>query len=193
MQYMIDHELYFIPKLKAFYQPQRFDHVVSTAQLAYAIAVSNQLSGAKAFLAGIFHDIAKDISEEESQRLYQEYEPNPLPVEKYALHQVVGTIVAKNEFNLDDEEVLEAIRYHTTGKAQMGAIAQIVYASDKIEPTRGYDSSNLIALCKQQYHEGFLAVLQENYRQIKKKQHKITNPLVKECMQYYLGENYGKN
>ncbi len=193
IEYILEHELYFIPKLKAFYQPKRFLHVVSTAQVAYAIATANHLSGAKAFLAGIFHDIAKDMREEDSKRLYEDYEPNPLPVEPYALHQVVGTIVAKNEFNLDDEDILEAIRYHTTGKAQMGAIAQIVYASDKIEPTRGYDATSLLDQCKKQYHDGFLAVLKENYRHIQKKQHKITNPLVKECMQYYLGENYGKN
>ncbi|MBM3910001.1 MAG: nicotinate (nicotinamide) nucleotide adenylyltransferase [Firmicutes bacterium] len=192
IQYIFANQLYFVPKLKAFYQPERFQHVYSTASLAYEIALENHQSPEDAFLAAILHDIAKDMDEEEARALLDEYDTVNQPVEQYALHQFVGAILARQEFNIKHDGILEAIRYHTTGKAQMGPLAQIVYAADKIEPTRGYDSSALIAACKKQYHEGFLMVLKENLLHLKKKKHKITNPLVKECMAYYLGENDGK-
>jgi nicotinate-nucleotide adenylyltransferase len=192
IQYMFEHQLYFVPKLKAFYEPERFEHVYSTACLAYQIAEANGLAATDAFLAAILHDIAKDIDEEEARDLLNEYDTINQPVESYALHQFVGAILARQEFNIKQEPILEAIRYHTTGKAQMGPLAQIVYASDKIEPTRGYDSTALINACKQNYHQGFLLVLKENLNHLKKKKHKITNPLVKECMGYYLGELDGK-
>jgi nicotinate-nucleotide adenylyltransferase len=143
-------------------------------------------------VAAILHDVAKDMDEEEARDLLDEYETVNQPVESYALHQFVGAILARQEFNIKQEPILEAIRYHTTGKAQMGPLAQIIYAADKIEPTRGYDSSALIEACKKQYHEGFVQVLKENLIHLKKKKHKITNPLVKECMAYYLGEPNGK-
>lgn len=193
IQYIFEHQLYFVPKLKAFYEPKRFEHVYSTACLAYDIAKANQLSPTDAFLAAILHDIAKDIDEEEARDLLNEYDTVNQPVEPYALHQFVGAIIARQEFNIKHDGILEAIRYHTTGKAQMGPLAQIVYAADKIEPTRGYDSSALIQACKQHYHQGFLAVLKDNLTYLKKKKHKITNPLVKECMGYYLGEGDGKS
>jgi nicotinate-nucleotide adenylyltransferase len=192
IQYIFANQLYFVPKLKAFYQPERFQHVYSTASLAYEIALENHQSPEDAFLAAILHDIAKDMDEEEARALLDEYDTVNQPVEQYALHQFVGAILARQEFNIKHDGILEAIRYHTTGKAQMGPLAQIVYAADKIEPTRGYDSSALIAACKKQYQEGFLMVLKENLLHLKKKKHKITNPLVKECMAYYLGENDGK-
>jgi nicotinate-nucleotide adenylyltransferase len=192
IQYIFEHQLYFVPKLKAFYQPKRFEHVYSTACLAYEIALANHLPASEAFLAAILHDIGKDMDEEEARALLQEYETIPGPVETYALHQVVGAILARQEFNIQHDGILEAIRYHTTGKAQMGPLAKIIYAADKIEPTRGYDSSALITLCKQDYQSGFLAVLQENHNHLKKKKHKMTNPLVKECIQFYIGEPDGK-
>jgi nicotinate-nucleotide adenylyltransferase len=192
IQYMFEHQLYFVPKLKAFYQEARFQHVYSTACLAYQIAQANHLSATDAFLAAILHDIAKDMDEEEARDLLNEYDTVNQPVEAYALHQFVGAIIARQEFNIKQDGILEAIRYHTTGKAQMGPLAQIVYAADKIEPTRGYDSKALIDACMKDYHQGFLTVLKENLLHLKKKKHKITNPLVKECMGYYLGETDGK-
>ena len=192
IQYIFEHQIYFVPKLKAFYKPERFAHVYSTACLAYDIAKANGFSPSDAFVAAILHDVAKDMDEEEARDLLDEYDTVNQPVESYALHQFVGAILARQEFNIKQEPILEAIRYHTTGKAQMGPLAQIIYAADKIEPTRGYDSSALIEACKKQYHEGFVQVLKENLIHLKKKKHKITNPLVKECMAYYLGEPDGK-
>lgn len=192
IQYIFEHQLYFVPKLKAFYQAKRFAHVYSTACLAFAIAETNGMNPSEAFLAAILHDIAKDMDEDEARELLNEYDAIPTNIESYALHQFVGAILVRQEFNIQSEPILEAIRYHTTGKAQMGPLAQIVYSADKIEPTRGYDSHALIEACKQDYQKGFLLVLKDNIQHLKKKKHKLSNPLVKECIRYYIGEEDGQ-
>ncbi len=188
IEYIMQHELYVVPKIKAFYEPKRYEHVISTARTAYEIAEANQLEPSEAYLAGFLHDIAKDMDEQEARRLYEEYETQPLPAETYSLHQFVGAILAQTEFNIQNENILEAIRYHTTGNAHLNPLAKIVYSSDKIEPTRGYDSQVLIEACKKDYHQGFIDVLKDNLKHLQKKDHKITHPLVKACIHHYLGE-----
>jgi nicotinate-nucleotide adenylyltransferase len=188
IEYILEKELYAVPKIKAFYKPKRYLHVISTAQVAYQIAKANHLEPTHAFLAAYLHDIAKDMDEEAAQDLYQNHDSSGQPVESYALHQFVGAIIAEQEFNIHHEGILEAIRFHTTGNKNMGPLAKIVYSSDKIEPLRGYDSQALIDACCRDLHSGFVEVLKDNHMYLKQKDHKISHPLVKACIQEYLGE-----
>jgi hypothetical protein len=66
--------------------------------------------------------------------------------------------------------------------------AKIIYAADKADPARGYDSSALIAACYKNYYLGFLTVLDANRDYLKEKGYVLDNPLTKECMELYLGE-----
>ena len=61
-----------------------------------------------------------------------------------------------------DEEILGAIKYHTTGKANMNWLEKLIYATDKIDPTRDYDSTDLIKAMENGLDEGFLTVLKAN-------------------------------
>ncbi|MGL5648076.1 MAG: bis(5'-nucleosyl)-tetraphosphatase (symmetrical) YqeK, partial [Clostridium sp.] len=54
-------------------------------------------------------------------------------------HSIVGPIVAKEKFNINDEEILSAIRFHTTGKEDMSLLDKIIYIADMIEPSRVFD------------------------------------------------------
>ena len=187
IEYILEHQLYAVPKILSFYDPKRYLHVISTAKVAYAIAKANQLEPSQAFLAGYLHDIAKNIDDEAAKEMYQNHTQTEEEMETYALHQFVGAIIAEQEFNINQEAILEAIRYHTTGKDQLGPLAKIVYSSDKIEPLRGYDSSALIEACMANINEGFVEVLKENLNFLQRKDYKINHPLVKACIQYYLG------
>ena len=187
IEYIIDRQLYVVPKIMSFYDPKRYLHVISTAKVAYTIAKANHLEPSQAFLAGYLHDIAKNIDDEGAIEMYQNHTQTEEAIEKYALHQYVGAIIAEQEFNIRDEDVLEAIRYHTTGKDHLGPLAKIVYSSDKIEPLRGYDSSALIEACKKSIDEGFVEVLKDNLNYLENKDYKMNHPLVKACIEYYLG------
>ena len=95
-----------------------------------------------------------------------------------------------NDFNIKDEEILDAIKYHATGKQNMSKIGKIVYASDKIDPSRGYNSQDMINECLKDIDSGFNYVLSENIKYFKLKNMEYKNPLTIQCIKYYLGEKY---
>ncbi len=78
---------------------------------------------------------------------------------------------------------------HCTGKKNMNTIDKIIYAADKIDPLRGYDSSDMIIEMKNNYEEGFKYVLTENYKFIENKNgqdESSRNKMSEECFKYYL-------
>ena len=93
---------------------------------------------------------------------------------------------ASKNFGVDDIDILSAIRNHATGNSNMSALDKIIYSSDKIDPLRDYDSSDLIKKCKENYNSGFLCVLKENIKFLKENKKDISNELTDKCIKYYL-------
>lgn len=162
IEYIVSKELYFVKRLKSYYSSKRFAHAVSVAITAYKICLANHIEPTKAYLAGIYHDIAKNKSLEEMIDILKSHDDPCFDYPEMVLHQFVGQIIVQEEFGVSDKEILEAIRYHTTGSLKMDKYAMIIYASDKIEPTRTYDSSTLIQAMEENYYTGFQKVLYEN-------------------------------
>jgi nicotinate-nucleotide adenylyltransferase len=165
IDFIEENSLYYVPKVRPYMKPRRYEHAKSVAHLAYQIAEANHLDPYKAYMAGYLHDITRKGTKEcynrKAEELYKSYFPNGL-LPSWAYHQFTAPMVLKDDFQIEDEEVMDAIRYHTTGKAHMSPLGMILYASDKIEPTRGYDSSNMIAEMKKDYFQGFITVLKAN-------------------------------
>ena len=63
---------------------------------------------------------------------------------------------------------------------------EIIYAADKIEPTRGFDSSGLIKECLNDIEQGFIEVLSANKEYLTQMKKDINNRLTKECFEQYL-------
>ena len=68
----------------------------------------------------------------------------------------------------------------------MSLLEKCIYASDKIEPTRGFDSSDLINAMKVNIEDGFIVVLKANQEYFIVKKVPYDNPLTKECFEFYL-------
>lgn len=68
----------------------------------------------------------------------------------------------------------------------MTTLGKIIYAADKIEPTRGYDSSTMIDMMEKDVDEGFIEVLKENRKYYNEKNFFVNTPLQLECFKYYL-------
>ena len=115
----------------------------------------------------------------------EEY-PEYLDLPYFAYHQFVGEHISKEIFNIRDKEVLTAIKFHATGCDNMNVLGQIVYSSDKIEPTRGFDSRELIQSCLNDYHKGFIEVLKANKEYLMQTKKDINNRLTKGCFDKYL-------
>ncbi len=121
--------------------PARFAHARRVAEVARRLAERHGYDGEKAFLAGILHDLARDMG---SSHLLQKAiafgivkhkEEVLVPV---LLHGPVGARLAAEEFGVRDPDVLEAIAMHSTGSPGMNGVAQAVYVADAVEPGRAY-------------------------------------------------------
>lgn len=91
----------------------------------------------KALIAGALHDCAKELPLEDQMELAKRYSGD-LFTEKKLLHSPAGATFVNERFGIEDKEILDAICYHTTGKANMSVLEKIVYLADKIEPSRDY-------------------------------------------------------
>ena len=190
LRYIEKHGLYYFEKIKEHISSRRLEHSISVANLAYDVTLNNNLDCAiKAYVAGLLHDIGKEILPEDAQKLMVEHFKEFSDLPKFANHQFLGTLIAKKEFDASDD-VIEAIKYHATGKAEMSMLGRIIYATDKIEPTRSFDSSELIKSCMDDWSKGFIDVLRANkeFLIMKKGNKAIENRLTLDCFRYYLDE-----
>ena len=187
LKYIEKNRLYFIGKIQGYIKETRFIHSLSVARLAYEIAKKHQLDYQKAYIAGILHDIAKGIDKDEELALMKQFYPDFLDIGAYAYHQFLGEMLAKRDFDVQDEEVLAAIKFHTTGRSNMCWLEKLIYAADKIDPNRKYDSTQLINAIMNDFDDGFITILKANYEYLKNNKKSIDNRLSDECFKAYLG------
>lgn len=121
---------------------RRFKHVLGVEETAVALAERFGESPEKASIAALTHDYAKERSDEEFQLAIEQgdYE-NKTELLKYGnaiWHGLVGADFVARELEIADEEILNAIRLHTTGAAEMTLLDKIIYVADYIEPGRNF-------------------------------------------------------
>ncbi|NJL36910.1 MAG: HD domain-containing protein [Leptolyngbyaceae cyanobacterium RM2_2_4] len=118
----------------------RLIHILAVEQAAIALAQQHNLDVNRAAQAGLMHDLAKYFK---PQKLLQMAQAEGLaldPVDRvnpHLLHAEVGAIVARDQFGIQDEEVLQAIANHTLGKPGMSPLSCVVFLADSLEPGRG--------------------------------------------------------
>lgn len=187
--YIEDHRLYYVNKLAKYIPEKRLNHSIQVANLALKIARLNNLEHPeKYFIAGLLHDVGKTYGNDSKEALdfMKEYYPHYVNLPSFAYHQFIGEYIAKNNFGIDDKEILDAIKYHCTGNKNMNPVGMVVYASDKIEPTRQFDSTWLINSCMKNYKQGFVDTLKDNKKYLLAHNKDITNELTDACFEQYL-------
>lgn len=124
----------------------RYEHVLRVVETAKLLAVKYQISVEQAEQAALFHDIAKCMEKDELRlNLMRENEDVRLISFHHELwHAPVGANIARDEFGLKDEDVLNAIRYHTTGRANMSTLEKLIYVADMIEPGRNFPGVEIL-------------------------------------------------
>ena len=185
--YIADHRLYYVKKMQEYINERRLSHSISVARTAYEIAKANKLPNPEgAYIAGLLHDIGKWNDESKERRIVEQHFPEYLELAPFAYHQFAGAWTAQNDFGIEDQEMLDAIKFHATGSGNMSPLGKIIYAADKIEPTRGFDSSDLIAAMMKDYESGFKIVLQANKEFLESHHGNVENCLTSKCFEKYL-------
>lgn len=119
--------------------PFRYEHTLGVSFTCQALAMRYGYDLDKAELAGLLHDCAKRY---EDEVLLEKCRKRDIPVtpseeaDPSLLHAKLGAWIACEKYGVDDEEILNAIRCHTTGRAGMTLLDKILYAADYIEPRR---------------------------------------------------------
>ena len=124
---------------------KRYEHTLGVAYTAAALAMCYGEDILKAELAGILHDVAKAKKSSELKDDMKEY-IDPYTDGDYValiadkapqiLHAIYAPYLAKNDYKIEDKDILSAIRWHTTGKRDMTMLEKIVFVADYIEPNR---------------------------------------------------------
>lgn len=117
----------------------RFVHTLGVAFTACNLAMCYGEDLEKAEIAGLLHDCAKCLS---LGKMLKICEKAGLALSSYErestslLHSKAGSVLAKDKYGVTDEDILSAIRYHTTGRPGMSLLEKIIFVADYLEPGR---------------------------------------------------------
>lgn len=125
--------------LRKYLDRDRFEHSEGVMYTAAALAMRYGEDLEKAQVAGILHDCAKCIPDSKKLKICEKKQIHVTETEKespFLLHAKLGAYIAREKYDIKDEEILSAIACHTTGKPEMTLLEKIIYVSDYIEPMR---------------------------------------------------------
>lgn len=129
-----------VKKVKKMMSKQRFKHVLRVEQTALELAEKYGADAERVSIAALLHDYTKEQSNSEMHDLIisENLDLELLQYGSSIWHGPVGAILAQREFEIEDEDILNAIHFHTIGAPEMSLIEQIIYVADYIEPNRDF-------------------------------------------------------
>lgn len=125
----------------------RYIHTLGVVETATKLAKMNNVDEEKAKIAALIHDMAKCMPKDKQFEILKN---NGVKMDKYLLnspqilHGAVGAILAKEIMGIEDTDILNAVKYHTTGKENMTTLEKIIYIADYVEPNRKYEGVDKI-------------------------------------------------
>jgi predicted HD superfamily hydrolase involved in NAD metabolism len=137
-EYVATNDVYLHPlsqKVKGLLTASRWQHTVGVCLAAVKNCGQAKATEDSAFTAALLHDVAKYIpADSELLQGFVLPEGVPSPV----VHQFAGAYVAEHAFGITDDDILNAIRYHTSGRAGMSALEKLIYLADMVEDGRNF-------------------------------------------------------
>lgn len=129
-------------KIKEKLSEDRYKHTINVLETATKLGKAYDIPNEKIFIASLLHDYAKELTSDEVKSLILEHEistENNDIINIDLIHGELGSLLAKANFGIEDIDILNAIRYHTTGREDMSVLEKIIYLADVIEPSRDFE------------------------------------------------------
>ncbi|WP_448820112.1 bis(5'-nucleosyl)-tetraphosphatase (symmetrical) YqeK [Cetobacterium sp.] len=120
---------------------KRYEHSIRVLNTALALGEIYNANLNEIAIASLLHDYAKEFTREELIKISKEHfteETKDYITNVEILHSYVASYIAKDKFKIDNTDILNAIKFHTTGRKNMSLVEKIVYVADAIEPKRDY-------------------------------------------------------
>lgn len=131
--------------LKENLSKKRYNHSVNVANAAVMLAKKYGADVDKAYTAGLLHDAAKEMPADKQLEIVEKSSLDVCDIEKKAValyHAIAGAELVQSKFEIHDEEIIDAIRYHTVACGNMSKLSQIIYLADLISEDRDYKDVN---------------------------------------------------
>ena len=163
---------------------KRFIHTLGVVELAVKLSDIYKISEEKAFYAALLHDIGKGYETEYKITLEEDV---PIPV----YHQFIGAQIAKTELNIEDEEIINAIKYHTSGRVKMSELEKLIFVADMLEDGRSFKGVETLRKYLDKPKLCFEKCLEKQYEFLVSTKKEIYNLTVKAYNYYCIpkGEN----
>lgn len=190
-KHIVGGQLYSLPQIsgvKKLLTESRWQHTVRVAEMAVSRCASLGIYEEDALIAAALHDCAKYLERDADELRGFDFPENvPPPV----VHQFSGAYVAEHIFGIKDTNILNAIRYHSSGRENMSALEKLIYLSDLLE--KGRDFEGVEDLRKLFYKDIDLCLLTALQQQLKylESTGKPVYPLTRRAYEY-MKENYDK-
>lgn len=181
--------------LKSRLNEKRYYHSLCVADEAMRLAEKYGGNTEKCYLAGLLHDITKNSTDEEHLQLFKTFGIMLNDIEKNAKklwHAMSGEAYIKNVLLIEDEELLDAVRYHTTAKKDMSLTAKILYLADFTSKDRDYDDVDVIrGLVDKSLEEALLYALKYSICDLVEQSRAVHNDTLEAYNQVCQGGNNG--
>lgn len=143
--------------------PTRFQHSMNVAESARHLAGIYGVNPEKAYTAGLLHDVMKNAEPSEQLEVISKAGIKLTPVElanRKLWHAIAGAAYIQCVMGIDDAELIGAVRYHTTGRANMTLLEKTVYLADYISAERNYPGvEDMRRLCEESADSAILYAL----------------------------------
>ena len=169
--------------------PMRYEHSLSVSYTSMNLAMRYGSDLRKAELAGLLHDCGKRFTDEMILRKCEKHHISITIEERQApavLHANYGAWLAEHKYGVTDPDILSAILYHTTGRAEMSLLEKIIYIADYIEPRRykAADLPRIRSLAFEDLDETMYEILKGTLEYLEKKGG-VIDPMTVEAWNYY--------
>lgn len=170
--------------------PKRYAHTRGVVEIALEYAKLNGLDYEETFIAALFHDIAKELSNKEILSLCQTYHIELDDYEKSHLdlvHGKVGAVILERDWGISKASILDSIKYHTLGRLNMTDLEKVIYLADMTEEGRSsYKGKEEIKrLAQFNLNRAMYKALTSSYNYITNIRKQEAHPIIHELIAYY--------
>jgi predicted HD superfamily hydrolase involved in NAD metabolism len=168
---------------------KRYEHTLGVAYTAANLAAIYGANIKDAEIAGLLHDCAKCIEDEKKLSICMKHNITINSIEEktpFLLHGKVGGFLAMRKYGIMDQNIINAIINHTTGRPNMTLLEKIIYVADYIEPNRKSlpNLNNIRKLAYEDLDKALLCILEDTLQYLNSTKEDI-DPLTQKTYEYY--------
>lgn len=177
-------------EMKKVQDSKRFEHTLGVEYMAAALAMRYGCDIEDARIAGLLHDCAKCLTDEKRLSICRKHHISVTSVEQknpFLLHAKVGAYLARKKYGVKNQDILNAIHSHTTGRQNMSTLEKIIFVADYIEPGRVHGPANLAEIRKLAFvdlDKALVRILEETLNYLKNSAGDI-DPMTEETWRCY--------